>query len=52
MKAEDIMSEEELEKLSLEEAQKYLIELVEQLPDDKIEEVYEAVKRYLDETNS
>lgn len=49
MKAEDIISEEELEKLSLEEAQKYLIGLVEQLPDDKIEDLYKELKRYLDE---
>ncbi|WP_395018977.1 hypothetical protein [Robinsoniella peoriensis] len=46
---DDIISREEFEKLSLEEAKEELIKLVNQVPDENMEELYNGIKQIVEE---
>ncbi len=46
---DDIISREEFEKLSLEEAKEELIKLVNQVPDENMEELYNGIKQIAEE---
>lgn len=42
---EDIISREEFEKLSLEEAKEELMKLIHQVPDENMKELYNGIKK-------
>lgn len=47
---EKIINEDEFFKLSLDDMKEYLIKLIdEKVPDDKIPELYEEIKKYYEE---
>ena len=45
------LSEEEFENLNLEDMKKYIIELLDEVPDENMQELYEGIKQIYDEYN-